>query len=405
MAKLLLALLLGYMAIVGLVTAFPKLRNLTARKRRRTSFATHPNATYSIILVHGTFASNAQWIDSDSQLSQHISTTLSGPVNFFPLYWSGSNSFEARHEATEKLVTLVNDVKYRHPHAPIIIVGHSHGGSVAVAAREKLPDATLAGVVTLSTPFLHIEYDPPKRMERYAVGGIAFAVAAFLVAFSGIYSQSLSVSPTAEFELITFAILFFLVLVVINVAGQQSRQLGERQARESHVDDRHASRTLILRTSSDEASMVIGIMAVVARITELTHRTFLGFADIVEERFSSWRNNDGAANLRFFAWWTVTMLLITLLMPLTALLAVVARLTVGEVPLLWCRVGAEATPPGKWSIRYVSSVDATPRHDEQSILRHSRLYTDGNALTQITDWILGLSRVGVTDRPGRNANS
>lgn len=392
MAKILLALLLLYLTAAGLKAAFPVLGEFFRKKVRQAAFAPQPNPTYSIVLVHGTFASDAQWIKSDSALCKHLLATIPGPINFFPLNWSGGNSFEARLEATDRLIVLAKEIKAAYPSTPLLVIGHSHGGSIAVSARQRLPHAIIDGIITLSTPFLHIEYDPPRRMERYAIGGIWFAIIAFIAFVYGVFSLSIDSHPGASIELLFSGILVFFALAITNIGALSSRRWGMRLARRSHIDDASAGRTLILRTSSDEASMVIGIMAVVARMTDAIHRLVLGLVDAAENRLGTEHGDDVKAMVVFPIWWSATMLLIALLTPLTVSLAIVANLTVGRVPLIWCRVGAEATPPGRWLIHYVRSIDTSSIVRRPSMLRHSRLYTDPDALGHISDWICTLSR-------------
>ncbi|WP_123901358.1 RHS repeat-associated core domain-containing protein [Flavobacterium davisii] len=69
--------------------------------------------------------------------------------------WGGYNSDEARHTAAEQLVEYV--LKNRKPGEPISLVGHSHGGNVAIEAANILVkkhkiQANEITIVALNTP-------------------------------------------------------------------------------------------------------------------------------------------------------------------------------------------------------------------------------------------------------------
>lgn len=66
--------------------------------------------------------------------------------------WSGSNSAEARSEAAAGLRTYLGEQIASAPEARHFVVAHSHGGTVTVDALDG--SLTLAGIVTLGTPFL-----------------------------------------------------------------------------------------------------------------------------------------------------------------------------------------------------------------------------------------------------------
>jgi pimeloyl-ACP methyl ester carboxylesterase len=73
--------------------------------------------------------------------------------------WSGANSLAARHEAAKTLAKAVEaDLRPLVTHR-VVLVGHSHGGNVAVMARDMLRDKLdgriAVDVASLATPFIH----------------------------------------------------------------------------------------------------------------------------------------------------------------------------------------------------------------------------------------------------------
>lgn len=123
---------------------------------------------YVVTLVHGTFARNANWIQTDSLLSTSVMDAFPGRATIVPFVWSGHNSLRARQRATAQLrEQLVNNLKL-YPTASHFVVGHSHGGSVALNAVTGVAMATkISGVICLSTPFLYV-----RPRENTAIGNI-----------------------------------------------------------------------------------------------------------------------------------------------------------------------------------------------------------------------------------------
>lgn len=70
--------------------------------------------------------------------------------------WNGKNTYAARHKAAEKLVKHILDTKANNGQ-PITLIGHSHGGNVAIEAANSLiekhgmsPDQI--NIVAINTP-------------------------------------------------------------------------------------------------------------------------------------------------------------------------------------------------------------------------------------------------------------
>jgi pimeloyl-ACP methyl ester carboxylesterase len=118
-----------------------------------------PNQCPHFFLVHGTWARGARWAQGSAVLPAAIRAKFD-EVIFHILEWSGRNNDSDRSTAASRLETEIRAVQASFPQAPIFLIGHSHGGNVCVRAANRVP--SLAGLVTLATPFVHISI-PSKR--------------------------------------------------------------------------------------------------------------------------------------------------------------------------------------------------------------------------------------------------
>ena len=118
----------------------------------------------AIWLVHGTFngtADNDPWVSTEfwtAEIQNYVSETF----NNEPLYaeaWSGSNNKNAREKGAEELrdmiMTYINENGGLEDFdEPIRLVGHSHGGNVAILAANLLAEKgiTVETLITIATP-------------------------------------------------------------------------------------------------------------------------------------------------------------------------------------------------------------------------------------------------------------
>ena len=110
---------------------------------------------YVITLVHGTFARNADWVQPTSALTRTLLTDLPGGAVITTFPWSGRNSQNDRVAAGKELQNQILMQHKRYPDARQILIGHSHGGNVALysfgdGSLESIVDC----VICLNTPFI-----------------------------------------------------------------------------------------------------------------------------------------------------------------------------------------------------------------------------------------------------------
>jgi hypothetical protein len=98
-------------------------------------------------------------------------------VEFYAPSWSGSNSHRGRIQAAKDLAAHIDLVAAKHPGVPHFIIGHSHGGNVALyALRYATKTDPVLGVCCLSTPFFKSfvrKGSPKQAVVRVLVGALA----------------------------------------------------------------------------------------------------------------------------------------------------------------------------------------------------------------------------------------
>ena len=165
------------------------------------------------ILIHGTFASSAKWTQPGSDLRTAIERLPGIHVDTFP--WDANNNQKSRYLAALELAKTLNEVceKYRH----IFLVGHSHGGTVAVQAIN-FSDAANISLITLATPFVDIELLDAERncaILLYLPVGIPYLLCALVL------QNELFVPYFYHLTSLFIASLYFIVVPFIYVATYQ----------------------------------------------------------------------------------------------------------------------------------------------------------------------------------------
>ena len=167
-----------------------------------------------IVLVHGTFATNAAWTRPDHSFYKTLKAKIDGRIEIF--VWSGENSHEARLAAGDQLAKFVRALKLplqAHAH----VIAHSHGGNVALyALRDAEFSDRVASLCFMGTPFLEVRNRNVSKGLRFfasAVGWLAlFPGTPFLMMLwsSIIYGPiSLAIGDSAAFITSFFALVGF----------------------------------------------------------------------------------------------------------------------------------------------------------------------------------------------------
>lgn len=132
-----------------------------------------------ICLVHGTFARNAAWVQSDSAFCAALRARLP-EARFVDFGWSGSNHHTSRAEAGAALARKIGEEGGRE--GLVYFVGHSHGGNVCLHALRD-PDIARAvrGIVFLGTPFFHVEQRDIQRFVSIVAPTLAWVLGLLLL--------------------------------------------------------------------------------------------------------------------------------------------------------------------------------------------------------------------------------
>jgi len=152
-----------------------------------------------VILVHGTWGrgfnpeskslptqtapAEPRWFEMGSKFYSALASALTGLVTAADLnafLWSGANSIEERRSAAARLAKILDDSVAAAPEAPHFIIAHSHGGNLALDAREAMLGSRLnVHILTMATPFLSIYRAVPRIIDRLFAICLSLGAATF----------------------------------------------------------------------------------------------------------------------------------------------------------------------------------------------------------------------------------
>lgn len=143
---------------------------------------------HGTVLLRGPLFSRGTWIREDSHFCKRLVSELGPRVSVFRFNWSGRNSGPAREVASAALRLRLLDLVARFPRAQHIVIGHSHGGNVALSAADTTALARRVKTICLSTPILRaIPRHALTDTNRFiflvlSVAGLSFACGAHFAA-------------------------------------------------------------------------------------------------------------------------------------------------------------------------------------------------------------------------------
>lgn len=229
-----------------------------------------------LILVHGTWAKRAKWVEEGGKVDQAIRSALHAKgtvekINTVPFRWNGRNSFTGRAEAIDDLKTELQNISVLDPDAKIYIVGHSHGGNVALQAASAVAESIpVHGVICLATPVLtgkalrlhwYERLSHPKLLPK-----VAEWVMFFLIIMGGIFGPLIVMGPhfTDYLFLQASAVLIFILanrLLWSHVKSkllQRLKKTKELVTRTTGKISLNQQTIIFVRHPGDEASGGIG---------------------------------------------------------------------------------------------------------------------------------------------------
>lgn len=123
------------------------------------------------IIIHGTWGSEAAWYTPEGDFFTSLEATAQmEKAAVIPFCWSGSNNYEARNKAAKNLSKLIESYD---AHTKIILIGHSHGGNVALLASQLLSTHKISIIYTLGTPITTSIY-PNMNNIKYCYNLFSF---------------------------------------------------------------------------------------------------------------------------------------------------------------------------------------------------------------------------------------
>ena len=99
----------------------------------------------ALIAIHGTFANNATWIESESPIMRKVVSSVGecgSACDVLPFRWSGANRISAREEAANDLCEMVRKLTDEAQYDRIYVIAHSHGGNVIAHAAMNFEEFT-----------------------------------------------------------------------------------------------------------------------------------------------------------------------------------------------------------------------------------------------------------------------
>jgi hypothetical protein len=401
----------------------------------------------SIFLVHGTFAKDARWTHKDSALYATLRKELDTD-DFTSIPWTGANTTRARREGVTRLSSELRKSLSKKPSNQHLVIGHSHGGTIALLAVASAEFVDKVGVVLLSTPILI----PRKRKFSFLLGfslaiGAYFSAAISLVLLAVLCGNTWpSLQAPPDVLVIPCMIGAGIGLLLLYRYLQQLTDFIVRENGRAVPTD---IQLVIVRESADEASSFLGAFQLCSRAISMIFTGIEFTADSLEAWTKKAAKEPLTAgtvvpNLIFvtaalgsvsfalytfhdtfhFSFNTVTIIVIlaiaaalcfnrrmasglashgyfvafgTLLVPLWFLafpiwlLLVIVLLPIREAILSapFVDLSAETTPEGRWSVdHFVPTAEVFAGWG----LSHSAAYNDPRVLKLIVNWVKQRSR-------------
>lgn len=274
-----LIFLLILFAVVRFLARMPQ--GLLKARRPAPSHPVPKSPTAIVTLIHGTFARGAPWTLPGSPLCEVLRSQLGEGALLRRFDWSGRNSFDARAKAAAALSADISKIRRDHPSIPHYLIGHSHGGSVAMGGTLAAGPDSVAGVVCLATPVLTTHERQFSPFVRTMIGFGFFVtlllLASFLFPWMKLFDPK---SPMTNREMGLMVVCAALAFGWYKAAHRVAERVCESLTY-SRLDP---ERVAFVRSPFDEASGVIGLANVVSwligRLTSGSFELFASFRDL-----------------------------------------------------------------------------------------------------------------------------
>src|SRR5689334_12353542 len=112
------------------------------------------------IIVHGTWAAKRHWYQEGGDFFETLQRRIGTSDILHSFVWSGAYQEAERIKAGAELAELIT--KLCRARFKIVLITHSHGGTVAFRAVEQLKEGSVDVLFLLGTP-LRKQYAPPRE--------------------------------------------------------------------------------------------------------------------------------------------------------------------------------------------------------------------------------------------------
>jgi hypothetical protein len=272
-------------------------------------------AKFSITLVHGTWGRGIffptdtpwfgppYWFNPGSPFRRHLEQELKNrkvPYQIDCITWSGSNSVFERAAAATK---LSEHLLSQPPGAPRVVIGHSHGGNIALKAIDKSPQPqTTIHVVSLATPFLRVypTWEGPSYWQLLPTSYIIALVLILIFATAGAHyiaplkhAMLEGSKPLMTAGLILFSMFLanLFIRFIFNPGSQQPPDKSQRpwiwrpftlaDATNYDFASSSAPPLLVIRGVGDEASLSMAMGKAGSRFSYIIAKTMIGKISII----------------------------------------------------------------------------------------------------------------------------
>jgi hypothetical protein len=246
-----------------------------------------------VTLVHGTFASDATWIEPDSALCGGLKARFGKKIFFEPFRWlPANNNIWARIKAAKCLASHLERLQEKHPNASQYIIAHSHGGNIALLAglySTQLPKrCPLAGIACLSTPFLHASIRDLGQLTMVSLMsgfyGILLPLGCLLIFLTGSPGWMVGVWLIVSNFLSAAASGFVSGRAQAFMSRHQIKPDVMRDALQTHAP---LHNLLIVRGAGDEASLGLGAAQLFSRLFSMIFNRIMEMQ--INPHWWSWR--------------------------------------------------------------------------------------------------------------------
>lgn len=213
-----------------------------------------------VTLIHGTFARDATWTEETSPLCKALARASNGKIRVERFGWSGGFWFKDRVDSAEELRLFINRQRLQHKGIPLLIVGHSHGGSVLAYLLKRNPDVTktIAGAAFLATPFIDARARPDwPLVARATLVAMSMCLLVLVTSLTLFGMTKVGASDYRYLGGLIFWIWFITYIVMLVVVTLLARHLKRvsmaRLADSLSCSHLPAGHYLFLRCTGDEA--------------------------------------------------------------------------------------------------------------------------------------------------------